>query len=438
MITRRKMVAFGMAAVALSGIAGGLLITQGSAKISLSADSNRSHHDLGMGSGNGMGWGTVMGSGSSMGSGPAMGSGSAMGSTSSQTGTGGMLTSRFTQTVNTLDNQTDPTFNQLLGINNRGVIAGYFGSGAAGHPNKGYLLSNGSYINENFPGSVQTQVTGLNDRGVTVGFWSSMNTASQTNANYGFYSWGGHFFNVNFPTANNANPPVNQLLGVNNFGWAVGFFTDANGNNHGYAYNVSSHRFRRVTLPRFMRRHGGYSLTAAGINNRGDVTGFYNYPNGKTFAFLETARGTFIRLAHPGASMTQAFGVNDRDEVVGAYTIGTGNNAKTYGFTWRPHSGGTSVSAPQGMGTTIINGVDDFGDLVGFYTDAAGKTHGLLILSRFSRHHRHGWMPSPTPSVSPSGMMTTPPATMSPAPTAKPPTPAPAPSPGSTSSGNHW
>jgi hypothetical protein len=40
----------------------------------------------------------------------------------------------------TLDNHRDKAFNQLLGINNEGVIAGYFGSGAAGQPNKGYQL----------------------------------------------------------------------------------------------------------------------------------------------------------------------------------------------------------------------------------------------------------------------------------------------------------
>src|SRR5579871_4509728 len=57
----------------------------------------------------------------------------------------------------TLDDQADPTFNQLLGINDHGVIAGYFGSGLSGHPNKGYTLvppyGQGNYINENFPGS---------------------------------------------------------------------------------------------------------------------------------------------------------------------------------------------------------------------------------------------------------------------------------------------
>jgi hypothetical protein len=39
----------------------------------------------------------------------------------------------------TLNNAHDVTFNQLLGINDEGLIAGYFGSGAAGHLNQGYL-----------------------------------------------------------------------------------------------------------------------------------------------------------------------------------------------------------------------------------------------------------------------------------------------------------
>ena len=92
----------------------------------------------------------------------------------------------------TLNDARDLTFNQLLGINNEGVIAGYFGSGAKGHPNKGYQLfpayGQGNYLNENFPGSRQTQVTGLNDLGVTVGFWSTQNNASMVNNNFGFYS----------------------------------------------------------------------------------------------------------------------------------------------------------------------------------------------------------------------------------------------------------
>ena len=55
----------------------------------------------------------------------------------------------------TLNNTNDLTFNQLLGINNAGRISGYFGSGATGHPNKGYLLAppythQSDYTNLNF------------------------------------------------------------------------------------------------------------------------------------------------------------------------------------------------------------------------------------------------------------------------------------------------
>src|ERR1700685_4171505 len=145
-----------------------------------------------------------------------------------------------------LKHARDETFNQLLGINNQGIIAGYFGSGAAGHPNKGYALvppfAQHSFLNENFPGSAQTQVTGLNDHGVTVGFWSTQNTASMTDNNFGFYEQDGRFHAVHFPIGDAASPPVDQLLGVNNRGIAVGFFTNSSGLNRGYEDDIRTHR----------------------------------------------------------------------------------------------------------------------------------------------------------------------------------------------------
>jgi hypothetical protein len=80
--------------------------------------------------------------------------------------------------------------------------------------------------------------------------------------------------------------------------------------------------------------------------------------------------------------MTQAFGVNDRDKVVGAYTVGSGSNAATHGFTWRPGYGFRTVDDPHGLGATTINGVNDLGDLVGFYIDSAGNTDGMLAVAR--------------------------------------------------------
>ena len=115
----------------------------------------------------------------------------------------------------TLNDNADPTFNQLLGINNSGEIAGYFGSGtlAAGHPNKGYTLNppygQGNYHNENFLGSVQTQVTGINNADRTVGFWADAN-----GDNFGFVDHDGVFTDVVDPAGlgkaaggNGASPP---------------------------------------------------------------------------------------------------------------------------------------------------------------------------------------------------------------------------------------
>src|ERR1700685_1099243 len=96
-------------------------------------------------------------------------------------------------TASTADASTGVSYHFQTLNNGADVIAGYFGSGAQGHPNKGYeLWAPSTYRNENFPGSTQTQVTGLNDKGVTVGFWSTMNTSSMTNNNFGFYADNGH------------------------------------------------------------------------------------------------------------------------------------------------------------------------------------------------------------------------------------------------------
>ncbi|MGH6834809.1 MAG: hypothetical protein ACREC9_04495 [Methylocella sp.] len=87
-----------------------------------------------------------------------------------------------------LDNQGDPKFNQLLGINDHDIIVGYFGDGMGGPGsvfNNGYVLvPNTHYSVENFAGMppaghtiTQTQAIGINNKHVPVivGFWADQN-----------------------------------------------------------------------------------------------------------------------------------------------------------------------------------------------------------------------------------------------------------------------
>lgn len=279
-----------------------------------------------------------------------------------------------TYTFRKLDNANDPTFNQLLGINNHNKIAGYYGSGAHGHPNRGYLLSppygQADYHPERFPRSAQTEVAGINDNGVTVGLFSNTNRPSLLNSFAGFYRQNGKYHKVTFPTSNNSSPSFNELLGINNSGLAVGDYLDSLGNMHGYRLNINTHRFTRINI------RTSASLTVTGINAGGTVVGFFTNAVGKIAGFLRRSNGQVATFAKAGADMTQAFGINKGGVVVGAYTIG--NN--TFGFTWTQARGFRTVNDPKGVGSTVIAGINNVGDLVGYYTDSRANTNGFLAV----------------------------------------------------------
>jgi len=273
-------------------------------------------------------------------------------------------------TFTTLNNQADPTFNQLLGINSHNVISGYFGSGQAGHPNQGYLLNppygQANYVSENFPGSVQTQVVALNNKGDTAGFY-----INAKGTNKGFVEWNGVFTAYTDPHTPKTAGAVNQLLGINDTGTAVGFFNDAAGNAHAYKVNQATSQFTTLHVP-------GASATATGINDAGDIVGFATSAAGVTSSWLIHA-GHVTAFQFPGGSGTQAFGINKSDQIVGSYLDGSG---VMHGFVLSsplgPVSHWKTIDDPNGIGSTILNGINNAGDLVGFYTDAAGNTDGML------------------------------------------------------------
>ena len=274
-----------------------------------------------------------------------------------------------TYNFQTLNNPADPTFNQLLGINNTGLIVGYFGVGSDAHPNKGYtLIPPANYTNENFPASVQTQVVGVNSNAspTTVGFW-----VDGLGNNFGFVDRSNVFTSVSDPNVPATGGMVTQLLGVNNANTAVGFYLDAAGDSQGFSYNIAGNSFTPINLP------GSFNAamtTATGINSAGVISGFYMDAAGNTHGFLDNG-GTFTSFDDPNANGNTTFlGLNDNGLVVGSFVDGAGvTNGLVFNSlssTWQTVNDPFSSATPAFDVTgTTINGINNAGQLVGFYSD---------------------------------------------------------------------
>jgi len=269
-------------------------------------------------------------------------------------------------TTYTFETVTYPhdTFTQLLGINNSDVIAGYHGANtSAENPNKGFtLVLPKSFTSENFPKSVQTQVTAINDRTPTpktVGFY--IDTKGIT---HGFQSVSGVYTTVDYP-----GTPFNQLLGQNTEHQAVGYYsTNAAGTapDHAYIYDECANPlctgpgvFEVLEIP---NSKGGAQAT--GINDAGNVVGFYIDDSNLMHGFLLVS-GTFTTLNFPGSKgTTAAFGVNNDGKVVGSYSDASGSHGFVYTIS---NNSWQSIDDPDGVGTTVVNGINDKGKLVGFF-----------------------------------------------------------------------
>jgi hypothetical protein len=254
-----------------------------------------------------------------------------------------------------------------------------FGAGKPGHLTRGDVLPPPyhqlNYRDQNFPHSRQSLVFGLNNEDITVGTYSTQNLPAGDNQ-FAFYAvQGKHYHKGSYRTKHPFSPPVDQLLGVNDQGLAVGFYVDSGANTHGSLYNIRTHKYRIVRTG----MAGVTSVTATAINNADSVVGFYTDSAGQTRGFLVRKTAPhLIKLNFPGSVGTLPFGVSQHGEVVGTYEDNSTGTIVQHGFTWTRRHGFHAVDDPHGTGGTEISGVNSAGDLVGWYVGPQGHTNGFL------------------------------------------------------------
>jgi hypothetical protein len=127
---------------------------------------------------------------------------------------------------------------------------------------------------------------------------------------------------------------------------------------------------------------GAVETQARGINNYGEVVGFYkntpctdsdvvvpNCPNTKGFKLVN---GSYIKLMVPGSSRTVIMGVNDYGDLVGFYTKSA--DGTTHGFIWYHQNVVKTIDFQGVANATIPFGMNKAGIVVGGFwsTGSAG------------------------------------------------------------------
>jgi probable HAF family extracellular repeat protein len=181
------------------------------------------------------------------------------------------------------------------------------------------------------------------------------------------------------------------VFGLNNRGQTTGVYTDPGavpgpngllppGTVHGFVRDRNG-RITTLDVP-FAYLHG-----ILDINDRGQTVGFYDTPSGDPGGgFLREPNGKITPIDVPRAgTFTVPFAINNRGQVVGYYADedtrlnpdGSLPPNKVHGFVW--DDGRVRRFDVTDSLATFPYGINNHGQIVGGYFDAAGKQHGFLL-----------------------------------------------------------
>jgi len=223
-----------------------------------------------------------------------------------------------------------------------------------------------------YPGEVWTNAQKINDSGQIVGYYRD------SSRNYhGFLLSGGTYSAIGCPS-----PYIGSVaVGINNLGQIVGYCYAPGGVNGSYGSSRSFIVSGGVLsfLPDAPGSYGGASTFAEGINDNGQIVGWYaDSCLCKGHGFLLSG-GIYTTVDVPGFGATYPFGINNHGEIVG-FTSSTFGGGSPQGFTLI-NGTYTSFNDPAAVTTsgTYAEGIDDSGQVVGFYGDNNNVEHGFLL-----------------------------------------------------------
>ena len=201
-----------------------------------------------------------------------------------------------------------------FGINDKGAIAGQM---TLGTNTPGFILNGDNLITGNAPNGASPNVVnaqGINNNGLVVGFYVGTDgqfhgfTGNISSAVGGVLT-GTAVTDPTIPTVPGepgATFMFSQMLGINDHGIAVGYYGDSTMSQHGYFYNTMTGTYTFLDDPNAAFSNGVEVTQITGINNSGEITGFYSDANGVFHGFIATAvpePGSFALLCIGAVSL---------------------------------------------------------------------------------------------------------------------------------------
>jgi probable HAF family extracellular repeat protein len=237
----------------------------------------------------------------------------------------------------------------------------------------GFLLSGGSYTSLDFPGALVTLARGINNQGEIVG--QHVDAGGLPGGGVlGFLWQAGSFTGIVHPGHLNTIAVRITASGV-----IVGCYHDSDTMGSMHGYTLSGGNYTDVAA--------GASMNNGALADGSITAGLWtDMMTGLTHGFLANNSG-LMPFDFPFSISTAVWDMNESGDVVGVYAdaakkghgflLVQGGLLSTFGIgTGAPYEF-VSIDYP-GAASTAALGINSKGDIVGSYVDAAGKTHGYL------------------------------------------------------------
>jgi hypothetical protein len=206
---------------------------------------------------------------------------------------GAFLLSNNFQNLSMLTPPLGATSQMAAGINNGGLIVGQYTLSSTLSP--GFVYNGGSYTTLQpvapVAGVEVVNAQGINNHGIVTGFYSTDNTTPPVAGNEPQH---GFLYDTNksqYTLVSDPNVPnffTVQLLGINDSGKVAGYWQDSLGNQHGLLYDTSTQKYTFLDDPNAAPVNGITTTQITGINNSGEIAGFFINSSGHAEGFVAT------------------------------------------------------------------------------------------------------------------------------------------------------